>query len=163
MENFNKHYKNFILNNRQNYLKEIVPATTDEDKILNDIAEKICGDFDILEVENGGMPDGKFLRICKKIKLLCAEFDAIFLIKSRCDIAFLCDADGVYLEQDDINIHCAREILGENSLIGISVYNNKQVHTAVKDGADYIFVHFEIKQNNSICIFKNGNPIRKLS
>lgn len=163
MKNFNKHYKNFILNNRHNYLKEIISATTDEDEILNIIAEKICGEFDILEVENGGMTDGNFLGICKKVKLLCAEFDVIFLIKSRCDIAFLCGADGVYLEQDDIDIHCAREILGQNSLIGISVYNNEQVQTAVKDGADYILAHFEIKQNNSICIFKNGNPIRKLS
>lgn len=163
MENFKNHYKKYIFHNRKNYLVEIVSATDSENDFLDNIAEKISNEADILLIKNEGMPDGKFLGLCKKIKLLCAEFDVIFLISQRADIAFLAEADGIHLEPDGLDIHSAKEILGENAIIGISANNEQQVQTAIENCADYILAYFDINKSCPICCFRNGNPIKKLS
>lgn len=167
MDKLKKHYNKYIFDKRQNYSAVEVSSNTDEDIFLDNIAEKLAGGTDILCVKNCSMPQMEFLEICKKIKILCAEFDTIFLINGRADIVLLSEADGVHLEPEEISPHSARELLGENSFIGISVKNIQQLAKVSPDEIDYILAEPDISEEISdrikVPCFINGNPIEKFS
>jgi len=52
---------------------------------------------------------------------LCRDYDALFIVNDRVDIAMACNADGVHLGPDDMPPAQAREILGPGRIIGVSV------------------------------------------
>jgi thiamine-phosphate pyrophosphorylase len=60
------------------------------------------------------------------------------VINDRVDIALACEADGVHLGQEDIPLPYAREILGINRVMGISVATPEEAEAAEKAGADYV-------------------------
>jgi thiamine-phosphate pyrophosphorylase len=62
------------------------------------------------------------------------------IINDRVDIALALKADGVHLGQDDLPPTKAREILGENAIIGISTHNLAQASEAVDLPIDYIAI-----------------------
>lgn len=72
-----------------------------------------------------------------KIKKLCDEYGAIFIVNDRIDIAIASDADGVHLGQDDMPIEIAKKMF-PNKIIGISVSNVKETIEAQEKGADYL-------------------------
>ena len=59
------------------------------------------------------------------------------IINDRVDIALALKADGVHLGQDDLSPIAARQILGENALIGFSTHNLQQISEAVRLPIDY--------------------------
>lgn len=73
----------------------------------------------------------------KEIKKLCREYNALFIVNDRVDIALASDADGVHLGQEDMPIEIAKKIL-PGKIIGISVSNTKETLEAQHNGADYL-------------------------
>lgn len=111
-----------------------------EDEFLDAVASALQGGVDILQLREKNMPAKKILELGKKIKQLCSEYGAIFIVNDRIDIAAILDADGVHLGQDDLDIKSARDILGNDKIVGISTHAPEQALKAVEDGADYIGV-----------------------
>lgn len=111
-----------------------------EDEFLDAIASSLEGGVDILQLREKSMPANRVLSLGKKIKQLCLQYDATFIVNDRVDIALLLEADGVHLGQDDLDVSAAREILGNNAIVGISTHAPEQALKAVQDGADYIGV-----------------------
>jgi len=82
--------------------------------------------------------DSKNLEFAIKVRKLCDNFGALFLINDRVDIALACNADGVHLGQNDMDIKSARNILGFSKIIGISASNEWDIKKAIQDGCDYL-------------------------
>jgi thiamine-phosphate pyrophosphorylase len=72
----------------------------------------------------------------RRIRKLCDEYDALFFVNDRIDVALGSYADGVHLGQEDMPASIAKEIF--DGLIGISAENEEEAIRAEKDGADYI-------------------------
>ena len=72
-----------------------------------------------------------------EIKILCND-NALFLINDRVDVALAVDADGVHIGQEDMPMEIARELLGKNKIIGLTVHNVEEAVDAEKKGADYV-------------------------
>lgn len=111
-----------------------------ENDFLDAVASALEGGVDILQLREKTMPANKILELGKKVKQLCAQYGAIFIINDRIDIALLLEADGVHLGQDDLDVKSARQILGDKCIVGISTHSPDQALKAVEDGADYIGV-----------------------
>lgn len=62
------------------------------------------------------------------------------LVNDRVDIAAAIDADGVHLGDEDLPTNAAREILGNEAVIGRSVSTVEGARTAQSNGADYLGV-----------------------
>ena len=135
-ENYNK----IKINEKKLYLVTNSDNFETEDEFLDAIASALSGGVDIVQLREKTMPAKKILSLGKKIKELCQQFNATFIINDRIDIAALLKADGVHLGQDDLDIKSAREILGENAIIGISTHAPEQAQKAEIEGADYIGV-----------------------
>lgn len=128
------------LQNRKLYLVTNSDKFETEDLFLNAVASALKGGVDIVQLREKNMTANKIMELGKKVKLLCAEYNALFIVNDRVDIAFALNADGVHLGQDDMDVKSAREILGEGAIIGVSTHALEQAQKAVEDGADYIGV-----------------------
>ena len=73
-----------------------------------------------------------------KIRDVCNKHDIPFLINDDVYLAKEIDADGVHLGQSDMSPDKAREILGEDKIIGVTAKTIEQAKTAYNMGADYL-------------------------
>jgi len=73
-------------------------------------------------------------------KLRALSKKSLFIVNDRIDIAVAVDADGVHLGQDDMPLTVARQLLGKDKIIGVSVCNPVQAAAAFAQGADYLGV-----------------------
>ncbi len=66
--------------------------------------------------------------------------DAKLIINDRVDVALTANADGVHLGQGDLNVAEAREILGDDAIIGVSTHSLEQFKAAQQTSANYLAV-----------------------
>lgn len=71
---------------------------------------------------------------------LTREAGATLIINDRVDVALTAGADGVHLGQDDLSVDEAREILGEDKIIGVSTHSIDQFRAALETPANYIAI-----------------------
>lgn len=135
-ENFNR----IKLSEKKLYLVTNSDQFESEDAFLDAIASSLEGGVDIVQLREKNMGANEILKLGKKIKLLCSQYGATFIVNDRIDIAAILEADGVHLGQDDLDVNSAREILGANAIVGVSTHAPEQALKAVEEGADYIGV-----------------------
>lgn len=109
-----------------------------KDLFLDAIASALQGGVDIVILRELAYPDNVVVEIASKLRILCDEYRATFIVNNRSDIAMIVEADGVHLGQNDISPQDARTVLGENAIIGKSTHNPDEVIQAVNEGVDYI-------------------------
>lgn len=109
-----------------------------KDLFLDAIASALQGGVDIVILRELVYPDNVVVEIASKLRILCDEYGATFIVNNRSDIAMIVEADGVHLGQNDISPQDARTVLGENAIIGKSTHNPDEVIQAVNEGVDYI-------------------------
>ena len=76
--------------------------------------------------------------IAMKVRNLCTEHDAIFIIDDHVELAKRVRADGVHLGKTDMPVDEARQILGPSYLIGGTANTYEDIKRLNKAGADYI-------------------------
>ena len=64
--------------------------------------------------------------------------DVPLIVNDRVDVAIAAEADGVHLGQDDFPIEKARDLLGEDAVIGGTAKTLLQAQQCIAEGADYI-------------------------
>ncbi|MBE2984758.1 thiamine phosphate synthase [Campylobacter sp. RM6883] len=77
--------------------------------------------------------------VAREILSLCQKYNAKFIVNDDIYFAKSIGANAVHLGKDDADINKAREILGKDTFIGVSCYND--VNLAIKaqeDGASYV-------------------------
>ncbi|MHA1248986.1 MAG: thiamine phosphate synthase [Candidatus Helarchaeota archaeon] len=111
------------------------------DRNFNDIIiEAIAGGVTVVQLREKNIETREFYNKAIELKAILKEYNIPLIINDRVDIAYASDADGVHLGQSDLPIKYAREILGKNKIIGLSVNTVKQAIEAEKSGADYIAI-----------------------
>jgi thiamine-phosphate pyrophosphorylase len=81
-----------------------------------------------------------FYQSAKDALEIAREFDVRIIINDRVDIALALKAYGVHLGQEDLPPAHARNILGDDAIIGFSTHNLKQAIEAVKLPINYLAI-----------------------
>lgn len=81
----------------------------------------------------------EFVRIGRAVRQLTRERGVLLVVNDRVDIAWLVEADGVHLGQDDMACEDARRLL-PGKIIGVSVRSVPDALAAQRAGADYLGV-----------------------
>ena len=102
------------------------------------IEEAIKGGVKIVQLREKNISTKDFYEKALKVKEICKNYGALFIINDRLDIAQVVGADGVHLGQSDMPIEKAREILKDKFLIGATARNVEEAKRAELLGADYI-------------------------
>jgi thiamine-phosphate pyrophosphorylase len=81
-----------------------------------------------------------FVEEARKIKALTAQFRAPLIINDRLDVALAVEADGVHIGQEDMPYAVARNLMGPQTIIGLSVETWDDVVQAEELDVDYLGV-----------------------
>lgn len=96
-----------------------------------------CG-VEVVQYRNKNAETREMYDEALHLKEICR--DLTFLINDRIDIALAVDADGVHLGQSDMPCTTARDLLGREKVIGVTVHNLSEALEAERQGADYLGV-----------------------
>ena len=102
--------------------------------------DALSGGATVIQLRDKDKSGGELYAIAKEIKTLCSEYDALFIVNDRLDIALAAGADGVHLGQDDLPLLAARSLAPRPFIIGISAGTVEEAIRAEQEGADYIGV-----------------------
>ena len=72
----------------------------------------------------------------EEISSICKKFNALFIINDRIDIALSVNADGVHLGQQDLPSHVARELMGNEMILGRSTHSEDEIRRAEDEGVE---------------------------
>lgn len=132
-------------------MKHLFPKTTfiylvtDQNCLKNQTLEQaveqaILGGVKMVQLREKNANAKQIFEKALKIKAICQHYHVPFLINDRVDIALAVDADGVHLGQSDLPADIARQLLGEDKIIGVSARTVAQAKQAQQQGADYLGV-----------------------
>jgi thiamine-phosphate pyrophosphorylase len=110
------------------------------EELYSIVEAALKGGLQLVQYRDKNTDDKIRIANAQKLRQLCRDYGALFIINDRVDLALAVDADGVHLGQQDLPIAVAREILGSQSLIGRSTTNPQEMESAISEGADYIGV-----------------------
>ncbi|MGC1483818.1 MAG: thiamine phosphate synthase [Candidatus Acidiferrum sp.] len=94
----------------------------------------------LLQYRNKSAPARQYLERSRELAELFCPLGAMFFVNDRPDVAFLAQASGVHVGQEDLDVEQARRVAGPNKLIGVSTHNLEQFERAAASSADYIAV-----------------------
>lgn len=129
------------MNNR---LKRGLYAITDDsllspERLVSAVAEAIAGGAVMVQYRDKSGDEGKRLWEAQDLVHLCRPLDIPLIINDDVELALKVGADGVHLGRDDTPLAEARELLGEEAIIGVSCYNLlDKASEAEAAGADYV-------------------------
>ena len=143
------------MNELKNYDYSIYYVTDEEllhpnYDLYKSVEDAIIGGATMIQLREKNTTTRDFIEKAKKIKDICSKYEVPLIINDRVDVALAIDADGVHLGQDDMELSCARKILGQDKIIGISASNLQEAQIAEKGGADYIGVGAMYSTNTKI-------------
>ncbi len=104
------------------------------------VEASLKGGVDIVQLREYSLKDSALLKMARDIREITRQFNALFIVNNRPDIAVLSEADGVHLGQEDMPVTEARKILGPGKIVGVSTHAPDQACMALAHGADYIGV-----------------------
>ncbi|MDO4321675.1 MAG: thiamine phosphate synthase [Lachnospiraceae bacterium] len=96
-----------------------------------------CG-IEILQLREKNISSVEYLERARILRRLTRQYDTVFIVNDRLDIAMLSEADGVHLGQSDVPARDARRLLGPDKIIGVTAKTAEQAVRAREDGADYL-------------------------
>jgi thiamine-phosphate pyrophosphorylase len=105
---------------------------------LQIIRAAVAGGVTMVQLREKEATTRKFYEEGLKIREFLGEHTIPLIINDRLDIALALDADGVHMGQDDMPVAAARRILGDDKIIGASVFNAAEAREAEAAGADYL-------------------------
>ncbi|WP_138004787.1 thiamine phosphate synthase [Halalkalirubrum salinum] len=127
------------MNNWQTYL--VTQASVSGDRSTLEVVEgAIAGGIDVVQLREKGVDARSRYELGVELRELTAAHDVPLLVNDRADLAAAIDADGVHLGQSDLPIEAARELLGEDAIVGCSASRVSAARAAVNAGVDYLGV-----------------------
>jgi len=100
----------------------------------------IAGGADVIQLRDKTASSRKLYEDALAIRKITRDAHVIFIVNDRLDIALAVDADGVHVGQKDVPASVARQLIGENKILGVSAERVEEAVQAEKDGADYLGV-----------------------
>ncbi len=111
----------------------------DNNVLFAQVEKALKGGMTILQYRNKHPKPHQNKQDLIRLKKLCHHYDAIFIINDNVELCLKTGADGVHLGKDDVDLVAAREKLGQQSVIGVSCYNDLALAKQAKElGASYI-------------------------
>lgn len=108
--------------------------------LYEQIQSALQGGVTCVQLREKELNDKEFLEEAMLISDLCKEYKVPLFINDNVEVAIKCNADGIHIGQDDMEILKVREMVGDDMIIGVSVHSVKEALEAVEKGADCLGV-----------------------
>lgn len=118
-------------------LQYISQGSTAEEQLQN-IQKALNGGCTWIQLRWKNVSENEFIPVARKVKELCEENGATFIINDYVDWAKEVDADGIHLGMEDSRISEARSKLGARKIIGGTANTLEDVLQRIDEQCDYI-------------------------
>lgn len=116
-------------------------CTDMRDDLADFVGKALDGGVDIVQLRAKTLEARQELAALEELAGVCAKYGALLSVNDRADIAAAVGADVLHLGQDDLPVRHARQIVGEDMIIGRSTHDIDQALAAAKEpGVDYFCV-----------------------
>jgi thiamine-phosphate pyrophosphorylase len=102
--------------------------------------QAIHGGAKTIQLRDNEHSKRELLGTALKLRKVCEEGRALFIINDHADLAAAAGADGLHLGQSDLPLSEARRLMPIDRLIGCSTNTLSQAKQAQSEGADYVAV-----------------------
>lgn len=117
---------------------QFISHYTEEVSYLEGCRMALEGGCRWIQLRVKGAPDEEVLPLAIQVQRLCKEHDAVFLIDDRVALVKEIGADGVHLGKNDMPVSEARQLLGEEYIIGGTANTMDDICALIGQGVDYI-------------------------
>jgi len=97
----------------------------------------VRGGTGIVQLREKSCDSRQFYELAKALRELLRPRAIPLIINDRADIALAVEAEGLHIGQSDLPLRAAREIMGPNAIIGLSVESEADVRAAEAVAIDY--------------------------
>lgn len=112
---------------------------SDTNNLLKNVTLALQGGVRILQYRNKNADSAQQVIEASALASLCKEYNACFIVNDNIQLAKQVKADGVHLGRDDGSIEEARDVLGDDAIIGVTCYQDiERALAAEKSGANYV-------------------------
>ncbi|MFW0789363.1 thiamine phosphate synthase [Gordonia sp. CPCC 205333] len=125
-------------------------ARRERGDLVEFVSAAIAGGVDIVQLRDKGSPGerefgaleaGEELDLLAKLREVTDATGALLSVNDRADIAVAAQADILHLGQGDLPIAVARDIVGDDMIIGLSTHDDQQARSAaIATSVDYFCV-----------------------
>lgn len=98
----------------------------------------VSGGVTLVQLREKHAPTRTQLEHARRLKALLQPRGVPLIVNDRIDVALAAGADGVHLGQEDMPPREARQLMGNELLIGLSVGNSEEAATADPGVIDYV-------------------------
>ncbi|EUD68459.1 hypothetical protein C922_00855 [Plasmodium inui San Antonio 1] len=108
--------------------------------LIGKVLEGVLGGVGLVQLRLKKADDRYFYNAAVRMKQLLGKYKVPLIINNRIDICLGVDADGVHVGRTDVPMNVARDILGEDKIIGatINFSNDEDIQMALNSHVDYI-------------------------
>lgn len=98
----------------------------------------LSGGVDVVQLREKGLEAREELALLEVFRDACDRHGRLLAVNDRADIAYACRPDVLHLGQGDLPVPVARDLLGDDILIGRSTHAPEEASAAaVEPGVDY--------------------------
>ena len=102
------------------------------------VTEAVAGGVTMVQLREKEASTGEMIVLAKQLQEILKPLNIPLIINDRVDVALAVDADGVHIGQSDMPYNIARELLGPDKIIGLSVESLDDIRAANRIDVDYI-------------------------
>lgn len=111
-----------------------------EEEFLYRVEQALMGGVTLLQLREKDKTTREYIDLANKVHTLTKKYNVPLIIDDRVDVALAIDAEGVHVGQSDMPVSMARELMGNNKIVGATTKTVEQAVEAYAQGADYLGV-----------------------
>lgn len=106
--------------------------------LYDQVEKALKGGVTLVQLREKELPEADFEQEARELLELCHKYNIYLIINDNVALAAKIGADGVHIGQSDMGVEKAREMLGNEKIIGVTAKTVKQAKAAEAAGADYL-------------------------
>ncbi len=111
-----------------------------EEDFLFRVEEACKGGVTLVQLREKDKTTREYIALAEKVQAITQRYGIPLIIDDRVDVALAVNAEGVHIGQSDMPVRIARQLMGENAIVGATAKTVKQAQIAYSEGADYLGV-----------------------
>lgn len=126
--------------NKRQLKPPLLCLVTDPDlpDMVRSVEIALSAGVNMLQLRGHNLTAARMYTLALALRPLCQQYKAIFIVNDRIDVGLATEADGFQLGANSLPLHAARQLTGDEHLLGVSVHSVEEAQAAVAGGADFL-------------------------
>lgn len=106
--------------------------------LLEKVEQALAAGVTMLHLRGHTLSAAEIYELAQRCVALCRRFGTLFIVNDRIDVGLAVGANGFQLGARSLPLATARQLVGQDALLGASVHSLTEASTALTAGADFL-------------------------